>query len=175
MDTFAEQLVKKNETSADRSRRIILVILGILLTIAMMLLSFLQLDKPLLAFLGMMLAAASGYGTYFIVQGTYVEYEYAFTNGDLDVAKIIAKKKRVEMLTVDVKTFTDFGKYDDSMEESKDMTVVIASDNIASHEYYADFKHGVYGNTRLVFVPDEKILECIMRALPPKIRHKQQG
>ena len=48
MDTFAEQLVKKNETSADKKRRIILILLGILLTIAMTLLSFLQLDKPLL-------------------------------------------------------------------------------------------------------------------------------
>ena len=174
MDTFAEQLVKKNETSADKKRRIILILLGILLTIAMTLLSFLQLDKPLLAFLGMILAAASGYGTYFIVQGTYIEYEYAFTNGDLDVAKIIAKKKRVEMLTVDVRTFSDFGKYNDEMEETKDMTVIFASDNIASHEYYADFNHQYYGKTRLVFVPDKNILECLTRSLPPKLRHKQQ-
>ena len=62
MDNFSEQLVKKNETSADRNRRIMLLILGILLTIALAVLSFLQLDKPGMAFLGMLLAVAAGYG-----------------------------------------------------------------------------------------------------------------
>jgi hypothetical protein len=122
----------------------------------------------------MILAAASGYGTYFIVQGTYVEYEYTFTNGELDIAKIIAKKKRAELLSVEVRSFTAFGKYDDELEETEDMTVVITSDNIASHEYYADFQHEEYGNTRLVFVPNDKMLEYIRRFLPAKIRNQQQ-
>lgn len=172
MDNFTEQLVKKAETSADRNRRIMLVVSGIVLTAALVLLSFIQLNRPLLAFLGMILAAASGYFTYFSVQGTYVEYEYTFTNGELDIAKIIAKKKRVEMLSTEVKSFTDFGKFSDELEESEDMTVVIASDNIASHEYYADFQSEAYGSTRLVFVPNEKMLEYIGRYLPAKLREK---
>lgn len=170
MDNFSEQLVKKNETSAEKSRRFMLMILGILLTIALAVLSFLQLDKPAMAFLGMLLAAAAGYGTYFIVQGTYVEYEYTFTNGELDIAKIIAKKKRTELLSVDVRTFTAFGKYNDDMEETEDMTVVIVSDNIASHEYYAEFQHEDYGFTRLIFVPDEKTLDNIRKSLPQKLK-----
>ena len=40
--------------------------------------------------LGFALSAVAGYGTYYYVQNTYVEYEYTFTNGDLDVDKIIA-------------------------------------------------------------------------------------
>lgn len=170
MDNFSEQLVKKNETSADRNRRIMLLILGILLTIALAVLSFLQLDKPGMAFLGMLLAVAAGYGTYFIVQGTYVEYEYTFTNGELDIAKIVAKKKRIELISTDVRSFTNFGKYNDDMEETDDMTVVIASDNIASHEYYADFQDEEYGSVRLIFVPDEKTLGNIRRALPQKLK-----
>ena len=170
MDNFSEQLVKKNETSAEKSRRIMLLVLGILLTIALAILSFLQLDRPAMAFMGMLLAVAAGYGTYFIVQGTYVEYEYTFTNGELDIAKIIAKKKRTELLSTDVRRFTAFGKYKDDMEETDDMTVVIASDNIASHEYYADFQHEEYGITRLIFVPDEKTLSNIRRALPQKLK-----
>ena len=172
MDNFTEQLVKKAETSASRNRRIMLVVSGIILTAALALLAFIQLDRPLLAFLGMILSAAAGYGTYFIVQGTYVEYEYTFTNGELDIAKIIAKKKRVEMLSVEVRNFNDFGKYSEELEETDDMTVVITSDNIASHEYYADFQSEAYGSTRLVFVPNEKMLEYIRRYLPAKLREK---
>ena len=172
MDNFAEQLVRKEETSADKNKRTLTVIVGIFAVILLAFLSFLQLDKPLIAFLGMVLAAGAGYGTYFTVQGSYVEYEYTFTNGELDVAKIVAKKKRYEMLSTEVKQFTAFGKYDDGMEESDDMTVVMATDNIASHEYYADFQHEEYGLTRLVFVPDERMLENIRKFLPGKLRNQ---
>ena len=74
------------------------------------------------------------------------------------------------MLSVDVSKFTAFGKYNDSLEETSDMTVVLATDNIASGEYYADFPHEEYGSTRLVFSPDEKMLSNIKKALPRTLR-----
>ncbi|MBR5682878.1 MAG: hypothetical protein IKW96_06325 [Ruminococcus sp.] len=172
MDNFAEQLVKKNETNADKTRRIAMLIVGILFTLALLLLALLA-GRPLVMFLGFALAAASGYGTYHFVQNTYVEYEYTFTNGDLDVDKIIAKKKRREMLSTSIRQFTDFGKYEDGMEESADMTVIMATDNIASHEYYADFTDETVGSARLIFVPDERMLENIRKFLPAKLRTKQ--
>ena len=132
----------------------------------------LQLTKPIFAMLGLILAAVAGYGTYFAVQGSYVEYEYTFTNGELDVDKIVAKKKRTAMVSTDIKKFTAFGKYTDGMDESEDMTVVIASDNIASHEYYADFQHEEYGLTRLIFAPDERILDNIKKSLPPQLKRE---
>lgn len=173
MDNFAEQLVKKNETSSDKTRRIMLIVVGVLFTLALAALSILQLGNPVMSLLGLVLAAASGYGTYHFVQNTYVEYEYTFTNGELDVDKIIAKKKRREMLSTSVRQFTDFGKYDDGMEESADMTVILATDNIASHEYYADFNDESVGPARLIFAPDERMLENIKKALPAKLRTKQ--
>ena len=127
---------------------------------------------PFFAMLGLILAAVAGYGTYFAVQGSYVEYEYTFTNGELDVDKIVAKKKRTAMVSTDIKKFTAFGKYTDGMDESEDMTVVIASDNIASHEYYADFQHEEYGLTRLIFAPDERILDNIKKSLPPQLKRE---
>ncbi len=170
MDNFAEQLVKRNETKSDKTRRIATIITGSLFTLCIVLFAFLQIGQPLLALMGFVLAVAAGYGTYFLVQGSYVEYEYTFTNGELDVDKIIARKKRTALLSVPVRTFTAFGKYTEDMEETEDMTVVVASDNIISREYYADFEHTEYGKTRLIFVPDERMLENIKKALPAKIR-----
>ena len=171
MDNFAEQLVKRSETSADKAKRLILIIVGVFFTVVIAGLAVLQLTKPIFAMLGLILAVA-GYGTYFAVQGSYVEYEYTFTNGELDVDKIVAKKKRTAMVSTDIKKFTAFGKYTDGMDESEDMTVVIASDNIASHEYYADFQHEEYGLTRLIFAPDERILDNIKKSLPPQLKRE---
>ena len=172
MDNFAEQLVKKNETSSDKTRRVMMIVVGILFSIALAVLALLQLGNPLVALLGFVLAVLSGYGTFNIVQNTYVEYEYAFTNGELDVDKIIAKKKRREMVSTNVRQFTDFGKYSDDLEETEDMTIIFATDNIASHEYYADFNDENVGSARLVFSPDERMLENIVKFLPAKLRSK---
>ena len=174
MDNFAEQLVKKNETSSDKTRRIMIIVVGILFSAALAVLALLQLRNPLVALLGFVLAVVSGYGTFNVVQNTYVEYEYAFTNGELDVDKIIAKKKRREMVSTNVRQFTAFGKYSDDIEETEDMTIIFATDNIASHEYYADFNDENVGSARLVFAPDEKMLENITKFLPAKLRSKQQ-
>ncbi len=173
MDNFAEQLVKKNETSSDKTRRVVMLIVGVLFTASLALLSLLQSGSPVVSFLGLLLAAAAGYGTYYFVQNTYVEYEYTFTNGELDVDKIIAKKKRHEMLSTNIRQFTDFGKYDDGMDETDDMTVIMATDNVAEHEYYADFNDETVGKARLVFVPDDRMLENIRKFLPARLRAKQ--
>ncbi len=173
MDNFAEQLVKKNETSSDKTRRVMMIVVGILFSIALAVLAVLQLRTPLLALLGFVLSVVAAYGTYNIVQNTYVEYEYAFTNGELDVDKIIAKKKRREMVSTNVRQFTDFGKYSDDLEETDDMTIIFATDNIASHEYYADFNDEEVGPARLVFAPDERMLENIVKFLPAKLRTKE--
>lgn len=169
MDNFAEQLVKREPTSSDKLKKVMIYGGGILLTVILVLLSLLMLGSMWSA-LGLILAAGSGYATYFLGQSTYIEYEYAFTNGEIDVDKIIAKKKRTPLITADVKKFTAFGKYNENLTETSDMTVVISSDNIASHEYYADFVHGEYGSTRLIFSPDEVMLENIKRFLPRTLR-----
>ena len=171
MDNFAEQLVKRNETSSDKTRKNALLIVGILLTAALAAFALLQLGAPLRAFVGLILAAASGYGTFFMYRNAYVEYEYAFTNGELDIDKITAKTKRTSMVSTEVKNFTAFGKYDENMKETEDMTLILASDNIASSEYYADFTHAEHGNTRLVFSPDERMLDNIQKFLPAKLGH----
>lgn len=94
MDNFAEQLVKKNETASEKTKRTLITVLGIVGTLIFVALGILTLGNPLLSLLAFLLAVAAGYGTFTVVQSSYVEYEYAFTNGELDIDKIIAKKKQ---------------------------------------------------------------------------------
>ncbi len=171
MDNFAEQLVSRNETKSERLSRIGTLVSGILFSLCLVLLGILQLARLPIALMAFILAAGGGYVTYLLIQGRSVEYEYTFTNGELDIDKIIARKKRKALLSVEVRTFSAFGKYSDDMEESEDMTVVFATNNIAADEYYADFEHNEYGRTRLVFVPDERMLGNIKKFLPAKLRN----
>lgn len=170
MDNFAEQLVKKEPTSSDRIKQIAVCVGGIIITVILILFAVVQLGS-IVSMVCMLLAVAVGYGTFFLRQSYYVEYEYTFTNGELDIDKIVAKKKRTALITTDVKKFTAFGKYNENLPETSDMTVVISSDNIASHEYYADFEHGEYGKVRLIFSPNDKMLENIRRALPRNLKN----
>lgn len=170
MDNFAEQIVKRNMTKSEKSKRSAVLVCGVIVTILLTVAAMLMLASPLIAFAGLVFAAGAGYGTYFYVQNTDVEYEYTFTNGELDIDKIIAKKRRKSLVSIDISKFADFGRYEDSTEETDDMTVVIASNNIAQQEYYADFPHEEYGSTRLIFCPNEKMLENINKFLPRALR-----
>ena len=172
MDNFAEYLVKKNETTADRSKRIAVLVLGIALTTIFIVAGLVFISVLPLFITAVVLAVGTGFLTYSLIQSMYVEYEYTFTNGELDIDKITAKKKRTSLLSVEIKKFEDFGKYTDGMEESDDMTVVFASDNIEKNEYYAEFQHDDYGRTRLVFSPDQRILDYTVNSLMGSVRNK---
>lgn len=51
------------------------------------------------------------YGAYWLISGMSIEYEYILTNGEIDVDKIIAQRKRKRLVTVSAKTFEAFGPY----------------------------------------------------------------
>lgn len=172
MDNFSEQLVKREPTSSDRFKRGFIYAAGVLLTALLAALAFMPfMLGSIWSILCMVLAAGSGYATFFFIQGTHVEYEYTFTNGELDIDKIVAKKKRTPLISTEVRKFTAFGKYNENLEETSDLTVVISSDNIASHEYYAEFIHAEYGNVRLIFSPNEVLLENIRKFMPASLRN----
>ena len=173
MDNFSEQLVKKQYTGSDRIKTILTIVIGGLIALFFVVTSLLSLGSGLFAFVGMILAVGAALVTFKMYRDTQIEYEYAYTNGELDIDKIIAQRKRSEMISVEVRKFTDFGRYNaETPEESAETTVIMASDNIASHEYYADFPHEDYGSVRLVFSPDERMLENIIKGLAGPLRKK---
>lgn len=165
-DTFAEQIVKKTSTSSDALKKTMLMASGGVITA---LLVFLCLKTPF----AILLIAGVIYLLYYLLTSMNVEYEYSVTNGTLDIDKIIARRKRVNMLSVEVKTFTAFDSYLSFDGDFSGTTIMAVGSDIASGEeeapFYAAFKHETYGDVMLVFSPDEKILECIRPYLPRNI------
>ncbi len=172
MDNFSEQLVVRNESTGDRALKICIT-LGIVLLVLFIIVIAITLFEafpPIFPF-AILLSCGCIYGLYRYITGTYVEYEYAVTNGEMDIDKITGKRKRRRMISVDVRKVEAFGNMSEAGELG-DVTTVLASARSADEDYYADFMHDDYGKVRLIFTPDEKTLNAIYPFLPAAIRKR---
>ncbi|MBQ1433366.1 MAG: hypothetical protein IIZ09_09755 [Ruminococcus sp.] len=168
MDSFKEQIIKKQKTSRDSMMKTIYIIGTVVLASLVMLIG---LTMTFMLPIGFIIAALIIYGGYRLIQGLDLEYEYIFTNGELDVDKVIAAKSRKNLVTVNIGDTTDIGEF--SGEDSGSKTVVMASAcDSDRQDYFIDFKHSEYGDTRVIFTPDNDMLCAIKTYLPRQIRNK---
>lgn len=158
-DFYAECLVSKAPTAADTVKRV-LIGLGTAVLAAG---AFWFIFFPISLFI----IAGVFYGAYYLMTGIDAEYEYILTNGDLDIDKIIGKRKRKRLVTASIGDFIAFGKLSEAGDF--DGTTVLASSG-SGQDYYADFVHKTEGNVRLIFTPSEKILDGMELFLPRQLR-----
>lgn len=168
MDSFKEQIIKKENTKKDSTMRFLITFACVALCFAvimftMMLNGFL----PLAVFISGVIV----YGGVYLMQNLNLEYEYIFTNGDLDIDKVIAARSRKHLATIKVNDTTDIGEYNGSDNGNK--TVIMASAmNAEITDWFMDVKHPDLGDVRLIFTPDDDMLRVIKTHLPRTIRSK---
>lgn len=166
MDTFSEQLVTRNNTKTDTLKKILISIAGILIASILMWLSimfgFYSLIFLVFGVLG---------GAVWLVSNMDVEYEYIITNNEMDIDKIIGRRKRKRMITLDLKSAEDFGEYPSSDDIQVDATVH-ATTGLEKNAHYLLVNHGSYGKVMLIFNPNEKTREAIMQEVPNPLRVK---
>ncbi|MGN0599021.1 MAG: hypothetical protein ACI4JK_03910 [Oscillospiraceae bacterium] len=165
MDVFVEQLVKKPANGKTLALKI-LIVLGIVIVSSFCL--YLTLLGIVVALL---LVFAAIYGGIYLISGLNAEYEYIVTNGEIDIDKIIAQRKRKRLITAKPSKFEAFGKLADAAPVSG-ITIVEAS-GIAdedAEDYYIDFTHESFGKVRLVFTPTERTIEAITPFLPRPVK-----
>ncbi|MGI5959937.1 MAG: DUF6106 family protein [Massiliimalia sp.] len=158
MDVFLEQIVAKKRTSQDVLKTVGIILAAIILIFAA--LFILPAVVPFLSTLGLFLVVGILYGTWYLLTSSSVEYEYILTNGEIDVDKIIARRKRKRLITVNTRNFTEFGPYRPQEHAGKQYTSTIYAcvSPDAPNTYYAVTDHPKYGHCMLVFNPNEKIL-----------------
>lgn len=168
MDIFIEQLVKKQKTNIDRLKEIGIIFLSILIFVIAFFLS-----RIFINFAIFLIAIAVGalFLGYYIIKRINIEFEYIFTNGELDIDKIIARTSRKNLLTVNVKSFDSFGTYDLKKQDkfkNQNYKIVFAGDYIQNKNlYYATFNmKNQQGRCLLIFTPDQQILSQIKKYLP---------
>lgn len=94
MDHFAEYMVKKRPSSQDRMKQGLTLAAAIILSVIIGVIAWMTGWIFLLV-----LIIGAIYGAYYLINNCSTEYEYTVTNGELDVDKILGKRKRVHLLT----------------------------------------------------------------------------
>lgn len=166
MDILVEQIVKKRNTSADTAKKAG-IILGLSLSVVIVFVFFSWLMP-----INLFVAAGLIYIEFMLITGFDCEYEYIVTNGEIDIDKIIAKRKRKRLLTVKTSAFEAFGLLKDAPPPADKATIVLANGltEEGCADYYADFQHRNLGRARLIFTPEDKILEGLKPFLPRQLR-----
>lgn len=165
MDVFVEQIVKKPADGKSTALKILIAFGVIIVSIFCLYLMLIGIVAALL------LVFAAIYGGFYLISGQNAEYEYIVTNGEIDIDKIIAKRKRKRLITAKPSKFEAFGKLADA-EDVSGITVVEANGitNEEAEDYYIDFTHDSFGKVRLIFTPTERTLEAIKPFLPRPVR-----
>lgn len=170
MDSYAEQIVKKSDGGSDNLKRTLCLAGGVVLGIILVFI-FMRLHLTLV---GSILGVGAFYLGLYLGTNFDVEYEYLIVNGEFDIDKIFAKKRRKKMITVKVAEFDEFGAYDDNMSEKDDVTTIWAVGTGADCEkvFFGDFTHPSYGKCRLLFSPSVRVLRELKKDLKPGLKSK---
>ena len=86
------------------------------------------------------------------------------------IAKPLRGLGRLEEAVVRIAALTG----SEEVERGKRAVLVLCADNTGEGEYYADLTTEDYGETRIIFTPNQAVLEAIQAALPRKLRRTQQ-
>lgn len=169
MDHFAEYMVQRHPNTQDRLKQGLILAAAVILSVVIGAIALITGWIFL-----MVLIMGVIYGAYYLISGCSTEYEYTVTNGELDVDKILGRRKRVHLLTVSISKCTAFGAYTDEIPDQPQATLFLCSDNTGEGAYYVEASTEEYGEIRLIFTPSEEIISTMALFLPAPLRRQFQ-
>lgn len=187
MDVFMEYIVKRKRTMADNLIAALIITATLAVTVFMLMALFLigltlsssqsaaAQFSTIIFGLGLVLVAAAWYGAVWVINLKSIEYEYILTNSEMDIDKIMAKKRRKRVLSVDFKKAELVANVNDDEHNSSyknqgaDIRVCDFTGNKENgNVYFADFM--IEGEkTRVLFQPTSKMIESIRKFNPGKV------
>ncbi len=109
MDSYLEYLIKKRTTGPELLMKIGIVLLAILLSIIVFCVCLLVKFLGTFSLFGVVCVL---YGAYRLLSHLSIEYEYIFTNGELDIDMIRGKNIRKRLITIRCKDINRMEKAD---------------------------------------------------------------
>lgn len=158
-DVFLEQIVKKKDTTKDRILKVLIMLGGVFLCFV----ALLFIGSQFVGSIMMLVAVGALYFAWVFVTSLNMEFEYIFTNGEIDIDKIIAKRRRKRITTVKVSTFDEFELYNHEKysKEQFDVRIFAGIGPLEEGTYCASYRGREGKKCLLVFNPNERILEAI--------------
>lgn len=169
MDKMVEQVVKRKKGTKDFMKKVltIVVILLLLLTcyVLGMVVNFYFLTIAFFIIIG------SIYVVWYIFTSLNVEYEYSIVGGTINIAKIIAKRKRKRLLNFEASKIEEMKEYHGEDFDARVYGHVYdlrGADSIDT-PYVATVNTDKHGRTALIFNPSRDFLEAMKPHLPRQI------
>lgn len=161
MDTFFEQLIKIKLTG--KAKAIIVAIIAVDAIIVAALLFFSLFLAPMFMLL---IVAAAIYGGYKLISLLTIEYEYIYTNGDLDVDKIVAQNSRKRMVSIKCSEIEKYGEYKGQPAPGSVKNTFIFCNPDSEGQVYIIAKDRNLGMVMIVIAPDERLRTELEKAVP---------
>jgi hypothetical protein len=157
-DVFIEELVRRERFASEFVVRTLIIAATVVLILAGFI--FLRPFSPILTTLFVIAAWLSS-------RYTVVEYEYSFVNGELDVDKILGKRRRKHILSVNCKTAKAFASEKEATVDFQNGKVIDAArvKGLGTNWILttAAFDNGP---EYLLFSPSERLVEAIKQCMP---------
>ena len=165
-DIFVEEMVVRRKSAWNLLLSAGIVVLALALVIAVWL---------FIPFIGSALMVIVLFAAYLGIKFQYVEYEYSFTNGDLDIDKIMAKRKRKRMVEINHQKIKVMAPYTTEFEpETKGYSVsevvdASSSKNAAGRWFFIyEKRDGTYAF--VVIQPSKRMREAMKKYLRSRIK-----
>lgn len=170
MDIFVEQLVKKQKTGKDYLR-IVACLIGVFAALFAMTFGM---AVQGIGFIIFVVCCALIYAMYLLITATNMEYEYCFTNGSLDVDKVINRRSRKRMLSLNTRKIeilaTKNNRAFQRNLEDRGLKKVYACTSVRAEDLcFLVYMEENGERKMLLFNPNEKIRDGIRRYNPQKV------
>ena len=142
---------------------------------------------PILAFVCWSFPPTSSFAVFVLVGACFgawqlfirqnVEFEYALTNGEMDIDKIIARRARKRLLSIDCRRFEILAPVvSEFSAEINERNIVrrldFSSSSQSEGRWFAIFMDQDNQRTILFFEPDQRMLDAFRTFIPRKVQQR---
>ena len=164
-DVFKEQIIKRKTTPRDTLKRaglVVAVIVVIFLTFA-----YIPQFAPILIIV-------AGIAAWYLMSYLKVEYEYAFTDGELDIDVIYNRSRRKRLFSARVNDFETMAHVNDPMRAGDfqgAVQVLDYSSGVVSDDTYAFLINYKGRRTKIIIEPNAVMLKALATVLTRRRLH----
>ena len=160
-DIFVEEMIIRRKTVWNLLLSFAMIVVGLGLIVLV------WLTVP---FISTVLMLIIGFAVYLGIRFQYAEYEYSFTNGDFDVDKIMAKRKRTRQLEINCSQIRVMAPYTAEYESETSAYSVSQVLDFSAHRNAAGRWFFIYetasgGYTFVVIQPSVRLREAFYKYL----------
>ena len=116
-------------------------------------------------------ALMAGLGIYFVFYLTGVEYEYLYVDKSLSVDKIVAKRTRKRVISLDLERMECFAPFGHETLKAYENRSLDTKDYTSGYRQNADKRYVLIydGQKKIILEPSDKMIETIYTVSPRKV------